>query len=487
MAQEAPTKTVEFEGTTHQFPTDFSDADISKALASFGQSKTAKPSPSALPPPPEPESSPVADNWKKLGRGAALGAASGAGIPESTSGVDVVTGAIGNAADGLYDAGKAILKDPVEGTAKVLHNMASNIEKSGGEAWQGYKNRDPEMFAHGLASTVTQLLTLKAPEKGASVAANDLRLARTTTAIRAGGEEAAAVRKTIPDIAAQAGAAGLSTVGEFTEAVKQAKDTIDQEFNQHLAPIANKPYIPIEISRRIKNLITPDMAKTAEGRMQIKEITARAREYEKPWTLNELNAKRVTENNNLKSYFSKDTRGQAASKLDMDISKSVRDGAADVVYDQMSQNNPKMPTDYFSDLKSKQGSLWALADHLGDASKGTGVIGDILAEQLKHEGTSPMNRIKLHAYGSGSGFHGYLSGIQDAFSGGPQAAADAGIKKAFPDASVKTIAKTAGKDAVRTARRATWKSLPIWHLMSPPEAPVRNTPFPGPPATSDEQ
>lgn len=448
-----------------------------KTRKSGPAASTTSTTPSTLPPPPATSDEGLAT---KLGRGAALGAASGAGIPESTSPWEVGFGAVKNAVSGLYDTVKNSLTDPnpmglkdIPGMSpsqpSALHNMASNIESSGGESWQGLKEKDPEKFAHGFASMVTQLAMLRTPQKaGEATIGERTRLAKTATAINAGADEAGQLRTAMPDIVKQAQSGGIETVGEFRDTVQQASKAIDQEFNQHLTPIANKPYIPAEISRRIKNLITPDMAQTAEGREQIKEINRRAREFEKPWTINQINAKRVTENATLNSFYKKDSQGQAAAKLDTDISKAVRDGSADVVYDQMAQNNPQLPSNYWAQLKQKQSAMWGLRDHLTEQIK------SLDAAQLQHEGKGPAGRMKVHAYASAQSVpHGYISGVGDALSAGPEKVANKTIKGAF------------NRSLSSKAARLGAMALPVAHLADNPD--VRKTPFtPPPPVSNDE-
>jgi hypothetical protein len=114
------------------------------------------------------ENAPIAGTYRKIGRGAALGAFEGLGIPESASGMGVVAGALGSAGSGLYEAGKNILMDPIEGTMKVLHGMASGVEKSGGEAYHGLREHDPEKFGHGAGSLIAQLFALKSGKEAAT-------------------------------------------------------------------------------------------------------------------------------------------------------------------------------------------------------------------------------------------------------------------------------------------------------------------------------
>lgn len=114
------------------------------------------------------EDAPISGTYRKLGRGLALGAASGLGIPEDASVMGVVSGALGNVGSGIWETGKAVLKDPLVGGMNVLHGIASGLEKGGGEAYEGFKQRDPEKMAHGTGSLLSQILLLKGGKKAAT-------------------------------------------------------------------------------------------------------------------------------------------------------------------------------------------------------------------------------------------------------------------------------------------------------------------------------
>lgn len=415
----------------------------------------ATPSPATAPPPaatagglpPPPSANPlpgddkVSQTFQKLTRGATLGAASGLGIPESTDPWEVVSGGAKSLLGAPFTLGAALLHDMYTGgvavdpqtgkikansdVANIVHGVGKGLWDAGTEGWQGAKEDDPEKFAHGFGSFITQALLLKSATKMGGVVdaakVNErVRLAKVAKAIDAGGPQIADLKTAMPEIVATAGQAGMSSVGEMLDTVSKAKAQVDQTFNQALAPVANKPYIPTEIAQRIRALITPDMAKTADGRMAAKEINAAARDYDgKSWTINELNAKRMTENENLRQYYNKDTRGQAASKLQVDISKAVADGARDIVYDQISQANPGLDA---RTLKLKQGALWAIEDHLKDR------VAELEAKQLQHEGESAAEKLTAGASVGRSGVpHGYVGGLAKMFSQGPQAVADAKI------------------------------------------------------------
>ena len=89
----------------------------------------------------------------KVGRGAFLGTMSGLGIPESQHPVKDFASNIGGAV-------KSVLMDPLN-VGKIVEGMATGVEKSGREAYEGYKQHDPEMMAHGATATITSLLAMK--------------------------------------------------------------------------------------------------------------------------------------------------------------------------------------------------------------------------------------------------------------------------------------------------------------------------------------
>lgn len=407
---------------------------------------------------PRPSATPEPENLAfKFGRGALLGAAAGAGIPEATTGKDVVKGAVGNAAEGYYGVAKAGVQDaynvlrtaagdvipgvdsqklPDSHLYGILDSMAKGLEGAGSEAWKGLKDKDPEAFAHGFGSAVTQLLTMRESSKVPELAVNPRKqLAKVSAAIGVNGEQFENLEKAMPAIVKTAQSARVQTVGDFAKTVDDSTRTVDQTFNLALAPVAKKPYIPVEIQNRILGLITPDMAKTPEGRADAAQIRAAARPYTNTWTIGELNAKRMTENANLTSYFNQDTRGQAGAKLTADISKAVRDGAAKIVYDQMDKAHPGAD---FTALKQQHGALWGLSDFLREK------LPDLKAKQAVFEGTSAWSKLRGRASAGQGGVHGYVSGVGEAVAPGPITSPNANIRSAFGGPSLTTQAANLG-------------------------------------------
>lgn len=308
------------------------------------------------------------------------------------------------------------------GGASIPIGMVKGLYGAGDELWHTKFADDPESFGHALGSAATQLLMLRSIKKG--ITEGEIPPDKATSSLASGfgitGPLVDAFRKS--GIVKVMQDAGVRTIGGAIDATRKASDFINDKFNQALVQIGGTPYIPTEIANRINALITPDMAKTPEGRAQIKEIQAAARQYTRPWSLNELNAKRMTENDNLNSFYDRDSQGQNASALDQHISKAVRDGAADIVYGQMEKTG-KLPN--AQQMKAQQGALWDLEIHLKDRAN------QLDAQQMEHGAQSPVDKLKPRVGVSESGkARGYVAGLADAVLGGdPKAAANAKINR----------------------------------------------------------
>lgn len=434
------TKTIEFEGTQHVFPADASDDEISKALGGGTAATTATTGAAAggpssfrtglsLQPPPTPPTAPKPDpNAPNPYVQAAKGAARGVGDTFAAQGeVDPKEPFFSskNAIAGVKATGQMYAKAGADaamtGGMSIPAGIVSGLYGAGKELWQTKFSDDPESFGHALGSLGTQLLALRSIHKGITGEPTpDKATANIASGLGITGKVVEAFRKSgVVDVLQNA---GVKTIGGALDAVTTASKYIDQKFNQGLAQIGSQPYLPVEIQNRINGLITPDMQKTAEGRQQISYIRAKAREYSNPWTLNQLNAKRMTENANLDSYFDKGSQGQVASALDQKISKAVRDGAAEIVYGE-AQRTGAVPD--AQALKQQQGGLWTMKDLIHDR------VNDLDAKQLDKKAQTGSDKLKPRVSISESGRpRGYLAGLADAvMSGDPKAEANAKIAR----------------------------------------------------------
>jgi hypothetical protein len=265
--------------------------------------------------------------------------------------------------------------------------------------------------------------------KGVTGAARK-RLARLTAAMGATGKTADNIEKVLSDMDETVKTIGApKTPRGFFNVVKSTADRLDREFNQELVKIGNQRVIPMDISNRIRAEITPDMAQTVEGRAEMKELRAAALEYERPWTYNQLNSKRMTNNNRLIAYYKGESQSQSAalSAVQTKIMKAVRDGSADIVYSAVDKiPNSAISTGDAALLKQKQGALWDQSDQLDKR------VGELRDAQLVKEGQTFRQKFQPSAYASTRNVHGYVRGLGDAIpGGGPEKAATAQIKKGF--------------------------------------------------------
>lgn len=459
----------------------------------------------------------------KLARGAELGTAAGLGIPESTSPKEVVGGAVKNAGKGYWEAAKSAagagdtgqLTSPTSLARMTMGplgptvvNVLDSVGGAGREAWKGLKDKDPEAFAHGFMNMATQVLTLAAMRRGKLGEAKiepGMRQARLSTAIGAGAEEHLALEKAMPQIVEQAKSAGVHSVQDLGKVIKEGHTAVNDKFDRGFAPIAQQHYLPVEISRAVRNLVTPDMMKDyrtvarakemakahAEARAAaankppapaprmamdpwasapppeppppaavrtptpkpapiqvsdamrknynaVVEIERQAREYEHPWTLRELNARRMSMNEDLASHYKKASMGQNADPITAHIKEAVRDKAADIVYKKWGEANPGQDA---AALKQQHGALWKLDDAINGDKGATNTLKAKQGEYRAEGGR--MGQLRGGANISKTGVHGYLANVADAMfgGGGPMQRANTKVRKAFNPSLTNRAAK----------------------------------------------
>lgn len=137
-------------------------APAGKGGAPAGYEEVAAPTPSG------PGSTPGAqaqwpplnmDTAKGVGREAALGAASGAGIPETSTPFRTMWEGMSSPPDKA-----SLLKrmmDPTGGAIEQAYGVGKSLVGAGEDIYHGYEQKDPGMMAHGAASGITQALMLK--------------------------------------------------------------------------------------------------------------------------------------------------------------------------------------------------------------------------------------------------------------------------------------------------------------------------------------
>lgn len=162
------------------------------------------------------------------------------------------------------------------------------------------------------------------------------------------------------------GSGAPETVRDFLATVNTTKSNLNQEFTNALGPHANQQIVPVDVSRRILDLITPNMQQTAEGRAEAQYIRKAATEFQKPWTLAQLNSERMGRFADLGSYHNKLPVGKYMAErgnVNVAIDKAVNDAIKDTIYPMMDRFTGK-PAGFFADLQGRVSNLISLQNSL---------------------------------------------------------------------------------------------------------------------------
>jgi hypothetical protein len=151
------------------------------------------------------------------------------------------------------------------------------------------------------------------------------------------------------------------------------------------------------------------MFHTADGLNDIARIRGAATEFQKPWTLGELDLERMKINKRLNPFYNKSGADQYAAlgNRNTAIDKVISDTIRDTVYPRMDQAAGK-PTGFFRSLKQRQGDLMDLQSSLKEESTR---LKDTTA---RIQGGPRLSRENLGVHVGSSGTpHGFLRGIAD--------------------------------------------------------------------------
>lgn len=194
-------------------------------------------------------------------------------------------------------------------------------------------------------------------------------------------------------------------VAGLAQDVQKAFGNLENDFNTRLQPIAGNQVVPLGISQRILAKITPNMAQTADGRAIANYLRAKAVEYQKPWSLQELNLQRIAATKANRGLHTA-SPSSAGAQLKLDASKmvnqAVEEGAKDIVYGALEQRYAgQVPKGYFSNLKKTESALYDIQDQL------SGRVNELSNARAK----SPLDR--GHAYASSGGHVGFAGNVRE--------------------------------------------------------------------------
>lgn len=277
------------------------------------------------------------------------------------------------------------------------------------------------------------------------------------------GELSPEITKVLPDIDKTVrGAASPKSIADLEKVVETTERGLNQEFNAAIFPIAQQPVAAHPVAQAIRGQITPNMAKTSEGRAMQNYLTRRAAEFDQgTWTIGELNRERELITKRLKAYHNAVATGQAAqSRVHANIAAdTAAEGALkDFLYNAADQSGVK-PQGYFKALKQRQSNLIDLIDAV-KASKEK-----LTKVSMERQGAPLSEKIHLRGYfHPSSGAPGGVAGISPSMFSDPLKQADKAISKAFPTGAAKGI-RAARSGVSKAISKPEVNALPLRILM----------------------
>lgn len=219
------------------------------------------------------------------------------------------------------------------------------------------------------------------------------------------------------------------SVADMLQLVNRASGDLEAEFKQDLkTTIGPTTTVPTSIADAIRNKITANMDKTEDGRRAKAALNARAAEFEKPWTYNELNEERMKLFRSARSPMAERIAQKNNTEIMADDAAAA--AARDKIYGDLekAQNKPG----YYTKIKRDEAAMFDLKDQLQRRKT------ELSNAQALKEGT-PFYERNVSAYGHpesgkiGTSMHG----LQDVLFGGAETRASRKVTKAFtPKASV---------------------------------------------------
>lgn len=371
------------------------------------------------------------------------------GAPEAVGDVVIPGGStIQGAAKAAHGVGRVLQGHPVKGANEVARGFgqaaapliaATNPEflpaavaygTAGAGVEKGAKSLGAsEDTSELLGNLVTGILGgRKAIEKSESGKTNKLAFASgkdsTGSIDSVKGELAKTIKQTGPP----------QTVGDFLKVVKTSKDGLNSEYANALGPNANKQTMPKAVADRIRALITPNMQQTAPGRAEAAVIKRAATDFEKPWTLAQLDSERMSANARLNAYEKKNMADQYAAikgSRNTAIDKAIADGVRDTVYPIMDHSAGK-PSGYFASLKGRIGDMMELESNLSKR------VADLHDTTARIKGAPRLQRARIGTTVGTSGTpRSWVSNIAGVLHApNPEGEADSAVRSAYNPASI---------------------------------------------------
>jgi hypothetical protein len=281
------------------------------------------------------------------------------------------------------------------------------------------------------------------------------------------------IESLIPELEATIKTTGLKpkTVGDLEGTVQHTLSRLENEYGTALGPISSNQIVPIQVSNAIRAKITPQMAQTAEGKAMEASLKKRALEYEKPWTIGQLDGQRSDLAKKLTAYRNaapSDATAMIKLNAEKAADKAANDALNDILYP-MADRAANKPNGYFQTLKGKQ-SLLIEAKNEIVARKN-----ELAAQANQRAGAPMIEKIHTHGYTHPtSGHMGATGSINPSKLIDPQKSADAAVSSAFPDTAGKVLQTVRKGAAIPFSAPGGVNTLPLRYLFGdyePPDKP----------------
>jgi hypothetical protein len=311
-----------------------------------------------------------------------------------------------------------------------------------------------------LGSSLFDFFSLWLGKKVGDEGTPETRAAKLSAA-SGGGGTATAYPKVMNDLEQSAKRVGTpQTIGDVHKLVKETLQSTESEFNLALQPIAGRKLVPMDIVNRIKAKINPAMLKTQDGQRFARMLNNIAIDYQKEWTLGELNQERMNATARLRAFHKAGPNAQAANlrtSARVAADEAIEDATKDIVYGAL---GPR-----YRALKMRQSALKTINEQL-DAH--TERLADA---QAVHTATPMFGKEPLSGYAYPSVGKVGLRAHLRLKGAGPETISNRMVKSALPSTARK---------ATRQVGRGAVLSLPVQHLKEPSRLP------PPPPSDEDE-
>jgi hypothetical protein len=329
--------------------------------------------------------------------------------------------------------------------------------------------QDEGRYREALGTAAFDVLTLWAGKKVGGKPSTATKINKLTSAIGETGETVKNLERVLPEIEQTAKRMGKpGTIGAFADNVRSSLSRLQSEFdaafNQVKSRRAYTPVIKNHIDRIVRE--NPNLMQTPEGRAEVASLRRIQRQYDRPWTLEDMNLERSRLRKQIRSlYDAKPTDAAAKMKLDAELraKKVVADSFSETVNDHLAHVTGK-DRFYWDVLRQKQESFMDLNDHLDSQ------VEKLRDKQAAKAGKTIGERLKPHAYASAGGPRVHVPFGEAVPSEGASDLANRKVRQAF------------GPTKAGRATRAAILALPLSHLttagedvkqsrMTPPPAP----------------